>query len=418
MTERNWAGNHTYRASVLHRPSSLDQVQRIVADSPRIRVLGSRHTFNDIADSAELLSLEGLPREATVDHAAATVSVPAAMTYGELAELLHAEGVALAAMASLPHICVAGAIATATHGSGDAVGNLATAVTQLDVVTSSGDLLTARRGDADFDGMVVHMGALGAVARVTLDVEPAYQIRQRVFEGLEWDALYDNFDRVFAAGYSVSVFTRWNATTDQVWVKQRVTGASEEQRDELFGAPAAIVDRHPILGIDAVNCSPQLGVPGRWSDRLPHFRMGFTPSSGDELQSEYLLPRQHAIPAIRAVHDLADVVAPLLLVSEIRTVAADTLWMSPQYRRDTVAIHFTWKPLPTGVRRALVDVEAALAPFGARPHWGKVFLADAASIAPLYDRSDDFGALAHRLDPRGAFRNDWLATHVLGDRGI
>lgn len=416
MSESNWAGNYRYGADKLHRPSTLDQVQEVIVNARRIRVLGSRHSFTDIADSTELLTLDGLPADVVIDHAAGTVSFSAGLTYGELAEALKAEGVALANLASLPHISVAGAVATATHGSGDANGNLATTVAGLEIVTSSGEILTASRGDADFDGLVVGLGALGATTRLILDVEPAYQIRQRVFEGLGWDALFENFDEITSAGYSVSVFTRWNEAIDQVWVKSRVTDAPEPDRGDLFGAIAATVDRHPILGLDPVNCSPQLGVPGLWSDRLAHFRTNFTPSSGQELQSEYLVPRRHAVVAIQAVRALADAVQPVIKVSEIRTVAADQLWMSPQYGQDTIGIHFTWKREQDAVVRVLVDIEGALAPFDARPHWGKVFLADAASIAPLYERLPDFTRIVDRLDPRGAFRNAWLNTRVLGRR--
>ena len=217
-----------------------------------------------------------------------------------------------------------------------------------------------------------------------------------------------------AAGDSVSVFTRWGEAVDQVWVKSRVTADPEQLHDDLFGAAAATVDRHPIIELDPVNCTLQLGVAGPWWDRLPHFRMGFTPSSGAELQSEYQIPRHHAAAAIGAVHALAELVRPLLQVSELRTVAADRLWMSPQYGQDTVAIHFTWHPDPVGVQRVLVELEAALAPFGARPHWGKVFVADATTITPLYERLPDFRRLVDQLDPRGAFRNPWLTNHVLG----
>jgi xylitol oxidase len=385
-----------------------------VARAPRVRVLGSRHSFSAIADADELVALDGLPADVVVDRDAGTVTCGAAMTYGELATALAAEGLALHNLASLPHISVAGAVATATHGSGDANGNLATAISGLELVTSTGDVVTASRGDDDFDGMVVGLGALGAVTRVALDVEPAYEVRQRVFEALNWDALYEHFDAITATGYTVSVFTRWGDAVDQVWVKSRVDDAPERTRGELFGAVAATVDRHPILGLDPVNCSRQLGVPGPWSDRLPHFRMGFTPSKGEEIQSEYQVPRAQAEAAIRAVHGLADTLRPVLQVSEIRTIAADGLWMSPQYGQATVGLHFTWTREPEAVARVLVDLEAALAPFQARPHWGKVFLADAATLAPLYERRDDFAALAERLDPRGAFRNAWLARHVLG----
>jgi alditol oxidase len=414
VAETNWAGTYAYGVAALHRPTSLEELQEVVAAAPRIRVLGSRHSFSDIADSAELVSLDGLPGDLVFDHAARTVTLSAALRYGDVAAALGFAGLALQNLASLPHISVAGAVATATHGSGDRHGNLATAVAALELVTSSGEVVRFARGDPEFEGAVVGLGALGAVTSITLDVEPAYEVRQRVFEGLRWEALFERFDAVFAAGDSVSVFTRWGRATDQVWVKTRVGAAPEEVRDELFGAVAATVERHPILGLDPVNCTPQLGVPGGWADRLPHFRMGFTPSAGEEIQSEYLVPRAEAIAAIEAVRGLADVVVPVLQVSEIRTVAADGLWMSGEHERDTVALHFTWKREPEAVRRALVDVERALEPFGARPHWGKLFLAGAETIAPLYARAGDFAALAERLDPRGAFRNAWLERHVLG----
>jgi xylitol oxidase len=410
----NWAGNYTYRAERLHRPSTLEQVRAIVASAPRVRVLGTRHSFNDIADSAELLTLAALPADVVLDRAAGTVSFGAGMTYGELAMALNDAGLALHNMASLPHISVAGAVATATHGSGDASGNLATAVAGLEIVTSGGDVVTASRGEADFDGLVVGLGALGAVTRLTLEVEPAYDVRQRVFEDLAWETLHERFDEISGSGYSVSVFTRWRRAADQVWVKSRVTDAPEEILPDLFGAPAATVDRHPILGIDPVNCTPQLGRPGLWSDRLSHFRLGFTPSSGEELQSEFLVPREHAAGAIEAVRARADRIRPVLQVSEIRTIAADRLWMSPQYGRDTVGFHFTWEPRPDTVARVIAEVEAALAPFEARPHWSKLFHAEAATIAALYERLPDFVRLTERLDARGAFRNAWLEARVLG----
>lgn len=414
MRETNWAGNHIYGAAALHRPATLDQVRELVAGAGRLRVLGSRHSFNDIADSAELLSLDGLPAEVAVDHAAGTVSFAAGLRYGELAETLKAEGVALANLASLPHISVAGAVATATHGSGDGNGNLATAVAGLELVTAAGDLRTASRGDPDFDGLVVGLGALGAVTRLTLDVEPAYEVRQRAFQDLPWASLFEHLDEVTGAGYSVSLFTSWGPTVDQVWVKSRVTGAPEEVRRDLFGAVPATADRHPIPGIDPVNCTPQLGVPGPWSDRLPHFRMGFTPSSGEELQSEYHVARRHAVPALRALLALGDRIRPVLQVSELRTVAADRLWMSPQHGQDTLAVHFTWRPDWPGAARVLAEVEAALDDFAFRPHWGKLFLADAAVIGRRYERLGDFARLAGRLDPRGVFTNAWLRERVLG----
>ena len=412
---RNWAGNYTYGAQKLHRPSTIEQVQEIIANAPSVRVLGSRHSFNDIADSSELITLEAMPMDAVVDHATDTVSFNAALKYGELVHTLNAEGVALHNLASLPHISIAGAVATATHGSGETNGNLATAVIGLELVTSGGEIIDASRGEPDFDGLVVGLGALGALTRITLEVEPAYEVRQRVFEGLSWEALFEHFDEVISCGYSVSVFTRWGETIDQVWVKSRVRDEPEQVEKDLFGAAAAAADRHPILGLDASSCTPQLGRAGPWAERLPHFRMGFTPSSGEELQSEFLFPRRCAVDAIEAVRALADRIRPILQVSEIRAVAADRLWMSMNYGEDTVGIHFTWKPEREAVENMLVRLEAALAPFEARPHWGKLFDAKAAAIAPLYERLPDFVRLVERLDPRGAFRNSWLKVHVLGE---
>jgi xylitol oxidase len=413
-TQTNWAGNYSYRARAIHAPATLEQLQEIVSTRPRLRVLGSRHSFTDIADSEELVTLDRMGTDIVVNPDRMTVSVGGAVRYGELIERLRQERLALANLASLPHIAVTGAICTATHGSGDHNRNLATAVSGLEIVTSDGGLVKAARGDPEFDGLVVGLGAVGVIVRITLDVEPAYEVRQRVFEGLQWQSLFEHFDEIFGSGYSVSVCSRWGKTVDQVWVKTRVGSELENVIAELFGAPAATADKHIIIGLDPVHATRQLGVPGPWSERLPHFRLGFIPSSGVEVQSEYLVARHHAVEAIEAVLRLGPTVGPLTQVGEIRTVAADRLWMSPQYGQDTVAIHFTWKPQQEKVERALVDVEQALAPFKARPHWGKLFLMGADSIGRLYERRDDFAALLERIDPRGAFRNEWLERCVLG----
>lgn len=415
MGERNWAGNYEYRAGALHAPRSVEELQELMAVAPAIRVLGSRHSFSDIADSQALVSLAALPGGIVVDRSASRASVPGAIRYGELAGDLARAGLALANMASLPHISVAGAIATATHGSGERIGNLASAVVGLEFVTSSGELHSTTQDDPEFPGLVVGLGAIGAVTRVTLAVEPAYEMRQRVFEGLGWDALLENFDAIVAAGDSVSVFSRWGERVDQIWVKSRVGSAPEVVREDLFGARAATVERHVISGLDPATCTPQLGVDGPWFERLPHFRMGFTPSSGEELQSEHLLARPDAAAAVLALRRLAPRIAPLLQVSEIRVVAGDHLWMSTAYGRETVAIHFTWVPDLEAVDAVLLEIEEALAPFQARPHWGKLFHARADELAPLYERHRDFLSLTERLDPRGALRNDWLRRHVLGD---
>ncbi|MGH2866268.1 MAG: D-arabinono-1,4-lactone oxidase [Solirubrobacteraceae bacterium] len=411
---RNWAGNYRYGAAGVHRPQRVEQVQELVAGHPRARALGTRHSFTGIGDSAVLISLAELETEIAVDRPAGLVAVPGGVTYAELADTLNRHRLALANLASLPHISVAGAVSTATHGSGDAIGNLATAVVELELVTGEGTLMRVRRGEPDFPGVVVGLGALGVVTELTLAVEPYYELSQCVYEGLRWETLLAQFDEITAAGESVSVFHGAGEQTEQLWVKRRVgdLGAAPEQ---LFGAQAATAPRNPVPGSKPANCTDQLGVPGPWSERLPHFRSGFTPSAGEEIQSELLVPREHAPAAIEVMLGLAEQIRPLLLVGELRTVAADELWLSPQYAQATVGLHFTWRRQPEAVTRAVGTLERVLAPLGARPHWGKLFTAGAREIAPLYPRLADFLQLRARLDPRGVFVNEWLQTHVLGD---
>ncbi|MEV5050956.1 FAD-binding protein [Arthrobacter sp. LAR12-1-1.1] len=417
VTEHNWAGNYGYQAARIAHPASVAELQDLVAGAGKVRALGSRHSFNDIADTAgTLVVLDRLDAGISIDVQNMTVTVSGGTRYGTLAAELQRHGFALHNLASLPHISVAGAVATATHGSGDGNGNLATAVAALELVTSDGTVVTARRGDADFAGMVVGLGALGIVSRLTLDIEPSFEIAQSVFEGLDWEQVLASFDDVTSSAYSVSLFTDWSgATVGQAWLKNRTDQAAPPAGlPEFFSGTPATQARHPLPGVSGSNCTQQLGIPGPWSDRVAHFRMEFTPSKGDELQSEYLIPREHAVAAIRTMRKLSSVVTPLLLVGEIRTIAADQLWLSPNYGRDGIGLHFTWRQDEPAVSAILPLLEAELAPFAARPHWGKLFHGGAASIAPLYPRFADFTALAGRLDPAGKFRNSFLDRTVFG----
>lgn len=414
MAEMNWGGNLAYRAGVIHRPQTMDELRRIVSRAGRIRALGTRHGFNDIADSAELLSLEALDPAITVDRAAMTVTVGGGVRYGDLARVLVDHDLALHAMASLPHISVAGAIQTATHGSGDACGSLATAVAGLEIVTGEGDVLQVSRSDDDFAGMVVGLGAMGVVTRVTLDVLPGYLVRQEVFRELPWETLFAHVDEITAAAESVSLFTDYGETVNQVWLKSRIAeGAREPLRTSFMGAMAAMEALHPVAGMSARAVTGQLGEPGLWCDRLPHFRLEATPSSGAEVQAEYVVGRKDAVAALQALRGLAGRIRPLLQISEIRTIAADDQWMSMAYGRESVGIHFTWKPDERAVRDVLPAIEAALSPFAPRPHWGKLFHMEAPEIGTRYPKIGDFRALVARLDPRGAFRNAWF-ERVIG----
>ncbi|WP_312855223.1 D-arabinono-1,4-lactone oxidase [Agromyces agglutinans] len=438
--QRNWAGNLAYRASRIVHPSSHDELLEALAGDGPVRVLGTRHAFNDLADTTgTLIATDRMPRTVEVVRSgaelAAAVRVAGGIRYGDLAPRLHEGGLALANLASLPHISVAGAIATGTHGSGDAIGSLASAVRALTIVTVSGEPVTLRRGDPDFAGAVVHLGALGVVTAVELDVEPTYDVAQHVFESPSWDAILADLDAVTGLGTSVSVFTRWVDAdrADQLWIKQRMPPAAVEADDVAvgdaavgdaaagddasrrraevvarLGGRAATEARHPIIGLTADACTPQLGEPGPWFERLPHFRLEFTPSAGAELQSEYLVPRADAVAAVEAIRSLAGRIAPLLQVCEVRTVRADDLWLSPASERDVVGIHFTWRLDEPGVTALLPVIEAAL-PATARPHWGKLFALPAEELRARYPRFDDFAALRARLDPDGRLRNDYLA---------
>jgi xylitol oxidase len=412
---RNWAGNLEYRAERIVHPSSIDELRDALAGGGPVRVLGTRHTFNDLADTGgTLIATDRLPVDVDAGSAPGAVRLSGGIRYGDLAPRLQERGLALANLASLPHISVAGAVATGTHGSGDGIGSLASAVRAISFLTPDGDLRSLQRGDADFDGAVVHLGALGVVLALELDVEPTYDVAQTVYEAPRWDAILADLHATTSLGTSVSIFTRWSDTeyADQLWVKQRLpfeADATERRRAvvERLGARPASVPRHPILGMPADACTAQLGEPGPWFERLPHFRLEFTPSAGEELQSEYLVPRADAVAAIEALRSLAGRIAPLLQVCEVRTVAADTLWLSGAYDTDVVGLHFTWVRDQPAVEALLPVMEAALPPT-ARPHWGKLFTLPADELRRRYPRFDDFAALRARFDPAGRLRNAFL----------
>ncbi|MDA0564557.1 FAD-binding protein [Streptomonospora sp. S1-112] len=415
--ETNWAGNIGFSAERVHRPSSLAELRAVVARSARVRALGSGHSFNDIADTTgDLVSLAALPRTMELDSATGEVRVGAGVRYAELAQWLTGRGRSLHNLGSLPHISVAGSCATATHGSGDANGNLATAVTGLELLTAEGDTVRLSRGaDAEFAGAVVALGALGVVTELTLRTGPSFDVAQRVYADLPLEVLADHFDDVMSSAYSVSLFTDWRAPRiDQVWVKQRVGDpAPVPEGGRFFGAAEADGPRHPVAGMDTANCTEQGGVAGPWSERLPHFRPGAPPSSaGDELQAEYLLPRRHAVAALQALSAVRARIAPVLQVCEVRTVAADDLWLSPNSGRATVGVHFTLVRDLEAVRPVLALVEERLAPFGALPHWGKLFGTAPDVLRAGYPRLPEFLALARRYDPRGKFGNAYLERHL------
>ena len=400
----NWAGNVRYGTNRLLNIESVDQLQEFVKKQNSLKALGSRHCFSRIADNAhQLISFRSMNRMLDIDETEKTVSVEAGITYSKLGPELDRQGYALHNLASLPDISVAGAIATATHGSGRKNGNLASAVAEIELVTADGELRTlSRQKDADeFLGAVVHLGALGIVTRVKLDIQPAFRVNEYTYQGLKKNILYEKFSQIMNSAYSVSLFTYRNKDgfANWPWATVRLKVQEEagfEAKPELFGAR-----------LDA-----RRNTTGSWWERLPHFAIGDVAAKGNELQTEYFVAMEHAVDAIKAVATLADRIQPLLHASELRTVAADKLWMSTCYEQQSLAIHFTWKPDQEGVANLLPEIEKRLAPFEARPHWGKLFFMGSKTLESRYDRLADFRRLVSRYDPEAKFGNAFLRNKL------
>lgn len=401
----NWSGTVTFQDSSFAEPASISELQEIISVSPKVRARGSAHCFNDIADTtAVAISLQKLSGQIEINKESQTVRVPAGMKYGELAVALHERGWAIHNMASLPHISVAGAVATATHGSGVGNGNLATAVRSLEIVLPDGSLKRISKGEANFEGYVVGLGLTGVVLNLDLVIEPTFNVAQTVYRGMSRESYAANLDQIMSLAYSVSYFTTWAAAGGgEVWAKFK-TGTTAPS--ELFEAYPATSNRHPLPGLNPEPCTEQMAVSGPWHLRLPHFKMEFTPSAGDEIQSEFFVARKDAPAAITALETIAPQINEILWVTEIRAIAADDLWMSPHYQRDSIGIHFTWKKVDA-VYEMVKVVEATLAPFGYRPHLGKVFSASPEYFASVMPKIEDFKKFATEIDPTNKFGNDF-----------
>lgn len=412
---RNWGGNLEYGAQSVAAPRSLAELRAVLLGADRLRPLGSRHSFNGIADTQGVqLSLEAMPIEPELDTAGRTVRVGAGSSYGSLAQTLHRGGWALSNLASLPHISVAGATQTGTHGSGAGNPSLAQAVVGLELVGADGELRRLDAGDPLLDAHRVGLGALGVITALDLAIEPAFEVEQRVHLGLPWDAVEQHFEAIMRSAYSVSMFTVFAAEgVRQVWRKRRVGVPITGPDLAELGAVEASAAVHPVPGGETAAVTEQAGRPGPWHERLPHFRLGFAPSAGAEIQCEYLLPAAEAVPAIRVLRELGDRIAPVLHIAELRRVAADTAWLAPSAAQDSVAFHFTFRLDPRGVEALLPSIDAALAPFAARPHWGKVSAASPERLHAVFPRLAEFAALVRELDPHGRLRNAFL-DRVLG----
>jgi len=413
---KNWAGNLEFSTQNIHTPETVDQAIDLVKKLPKLRILGSGHSFNTIADSSEnLISTQKLNRLVHLDREQMTVTVEAGMKYGDLCLLLEKEGFALHNLASLPHISIAGSISTGTHGSGLENGNLSTAVSSIEMVNGKGELIQLQRDkDPEFKGAVVALGALGMITKLTLDVEPSYQMAQVVYSNLPTAALIENFETIMSAGYSVSLFTDWKTDhINQVWIKKKADTNGEVYFPEnFFGALPSSSKVHPVESMSVEGCTEQLGLIGPWYERLPHFKMEFQPSAGEELQSEFFVPLENAYPAFKSIQEMADEISPHLFISEIRGIRADDLWLSPCFERNAIAIHTTWKQEIPEVMALLPRMEEKLSAFGARPHWAKLFTISPAEPESNYDKLKDFKNLIRQHDPEGKFQNNFIAKNI------
>ena len=410
VTITNWAGNITFTPDQVNAPKTVEQLQELVARSRRVRALGTGHSFNRIADTdGVLVTARELRTELEIDAERGMATLPAGARYGEVAAALHERGWALPNLGSLPHISVAGACATGTHGSGNGNRCQAAAVRAVELVRADGELVTLADGEDGFGGAALNLGALGVVTRMTLALEPTYDVAQEVWLDAPLERVLEHYAEIAASAYSVSLFNDPGTPgrMDQIWVKRRNDAPVDGTR---WGATAATEDVHPIAGQDARAATVQRGRPGPWHERLPHFRASFTPSSGDEQQSEFFVDRADGPAAIEAVVALE--LRDALQVNEFRTIAADDLWLSPFHDRESTALHFTWHDDDGLVQAALERVRAALAPFDPRPHWGKVFAFDRDEVQRHYPRLADFRALAERFDPDRKFGNEFLETYV------
>lgn len=408
----NWAGNLRYSAKKVVYPKTVAELKTAILSLKGGKALGSQHSFNKVADTTEtLISSAKLDKVLSIDTKNLLVWCEGGIKYGMLGLYLEKRGYALHNLASLPHISVAGACATATHGSGIKNGNLSSAVRAIELMKADGSTVVWDEKNPEFYGAVVNIGALGIVTRMALAIQPTYQVTQEVYENLPMNALEKHFDDIYSAGYSVSMFTHWlDRTINQVWVKKKV--GEQYPTTHFHGATPAKTNLHPIKVNSPVNCTDQMGVPGPWYERLPHFKMGFTPSNGAELQTEFFIPRKYAYQAIMAVESLHEVISPVLFVTEIRSIAADAFWLSPAYKQDVIAIHFTWKQEVDKVMQVIPQVEAKLKPFGAMPHWGKIFTMPATELQSRYPKFKDFRALAKKMDPKGVWKNEFLERNL------
>jgi xylitol oxidase len=406
---KNWGGNLDYGPGKILAPESLAELSEIIR-SGKVRPIGTKHSFSNLViGEGQLVSAAGLSFEPVIDQKNSTVTVPAATKYGELAVFLEEEGYALKNMGSLPHISIAGSAATGTHGSGDKNQILSSSLVSFSYLDANGVIVTLNRSSKNFEACRVGLGAYGLWVNLTLAIVQSYQMRQDVFRNLPWELFLEDPAKLTAAGYSVSLFTKWGSDTiDQTWVKSRSHDSAPPI--EIAGIKPDSTSMPELMPGVGDNLTQQGGEEGAWLDRLPHFRFDATPSAGNEIQTEYFFERKNIVGAIKAIQTIASEINPTLLISEIRTIAQDAAWLSPMLRGDSVAVHFTWVNDAAAVAKAVALVEKATAEFKPIPHWGKVHGFSAEKLREVHPKLDRAKALFDSLDPQGVFSTDYLMS--------
>jgi xylitol oxidase len=401
----NWSSNVNFQEQEYLEPTNLDDLQDIVASQKFVRARGSAHSFNSIADSNNtIVSLEKMPQTIEIDEVKQNVKVSSFLKYGELVPTLHARGWALSNLASLPHISIAGSVSTATHGSGIFNKNLAAQVAAVEFIDSTGSIRHLSEGSREYEAFVVGLGLTGIITNYWLKIEPSFNVKQIIYENVSDIELEKSFDEIMGTAYSVSFFTRWDSSNQgNLWCKFK---ENQYIPDIVSGAHQATKKLHPIPEVDPVAATEQFGVTGPWLERLAHFKLDFTPSVGDEIQSEFFVDRENAPAVIQKLRELSPKFRDMLWISELRTIAADNFWMSTASARDSVGFHFTWKKSNFDPK-VVKEIEENLVQFDYRPHWGKVFYAESRYLRSVYPKYSDFVEAVNLIDPNKKFSNQF-----------
>ena len=410
---QNWAKNITFSSQNYIEIENLTQLQKVIESSNKLKVVGTSHSFSEIADTTgTLISLKNLDSEIEIDEKSQTVKVSAGTSYANLAKYLEKNGWALSNLASLGEISIAGAVMTGTHGSGSNNKVLSDSVVAIEMILSSGDkFVIDRKNFAQFSGFVVSFGALAVFTKLTLKIVRSFSVKQVVYENVPIQSVLENFNEIFDRPYSASYFSNWSPkNTGQIWMKFLDDDKYPELQSKAYGGNLALSNQHPVKVNDPGNCTEQMGVAGKWLFRLPHFRLNSSPASGDEVQTEYLVDRDHVQGYINELTKIGEDIAARVYATEIRTISSDDLWLSGAYGRETVGFHFTWKKSPE-VKDFLPEIENILGKNNGRPHWGKLFSTPRAQLIDRYPMYEEFRQLIQKYDSGNKFRNKFIEQY-------